>query len=181
MNLQPAANQGDQSQSTESNSGAPALATTANKKDAFKDMLRQRQAALRTHRASATPSDTRSRRSTTAGYPGIRDYYPHTYEYHDERGISLQSLRDEALSHPHWNQYHYQHQDPALSAGGPLQSLGFSNDTTDLRELLQAHRAGVSNQQDQDGTDGSDFRFKVWDYSGSQRWPHNYVYEVAES
>jgi hypothetical protein len=159
MSLQPTASQGDQSQSTESSSTALGLTTAPNKKDAFKDMLRQKQAALRTQRASATPSDTRSRRSITAGYAGIRDYYPPGYEHHDERGISLQSLRDEALAHLHWNQ---QYHEPPSSTTPTLHSLGYSSEAADLRELLQAHRsAGVSHQQSQDGASGPDVKFKV--------------------
>lgn len=169
MNLQPTTNQGDQSQSTESDSAALGLATAPNKMDAFKDMLRQKQAALRTQRASATPSDTRSRRSTTTAYAGIRDYYPPGYEYHDERGISLQSLRDEALAHPHWNQQYHE-----LSPSTPtLHSSGYSNEATDLRELLQAHRsAGASYQQNQDVTGGPDIRSKVrhWSQSGRHQF-----------
>ncbi|KAF9940095.1 hypothetical protein BGZ65_008224 [Modicella reniformis] len=87
MSLQPMANQDDHSQSTESSPAALASAAASNKKDAFKDMLRQRQAALRTHRASAAPSDTRSRRSITAGYASFRDYYPSGYDYNDERAV----------------------------------------------------------------------------------------------
>ncbi|KAG0201982.1 hypothetical protein BGX28_005335 [Mortierella sp. GBA30] len=73
------------------------------KKSAFKDMLRQRQAEVRTHRASsAALSDARSRRSTTtAGYSGDRGYHYSSADYVEgqHRGLTLQSLREEATRH----------------------------------------------------------------------------------
>jgi len=116
MDQKPFGNQGFSSHLQGSNPSASAAPNSheqsnPSKKSAFKDMLRQRQTAIRNHRASSTtPSDTRSRRSNaTAGYSNQRDYYPSSYEYtdgpsqsHFERGISLQSLREEASGHPQW-------------------------------------------------------------------------------
>ncbi|KAF9284713.1 hypothetical protein BGZ68_004470, partial [Mortierella alpina] len=111
------------------------------KKAAFKDMLRQRQAEVRTNRASsAALSDARSRRSTTTGgYSADRGYhYSHSdYREGHQRGLSLQSLREEASRND--NRAPYQsHRSPA-NAGivihGP--EIRYSN------EIRQDPRGGI--------------------------------------
>ncbi|KAG0208898.1 hypothetical protein BGX33_005992 [Mortierella sp. NVP41] len=107
----------------------PSPIYTDGKKTAFKDMLRQRQTALRNNRAIAGGSDTQSRRSAASGSYVNRTYYPsqsdgqqqHQQQYLQQQqqqqqqqyedhghGISLQSLREEASVQGQWQQQQQQ-------------------------------------------------------------------------
>ncbi|KAG0306385.1 hypothetical protein BGZ98_002461 [Dissophora globulifera] len=188
---------GNQGLSTRSRESAVGLSTSAQppidqqnptKKTAFKDMLRQRQTALRNQRASsASLSDTRSRRSAaTTGYPGYRDYYPSNTEYFEEqpqwtsheRGISLQSLREEAaaqsrrrdplpmegivLRGPDPRFSNEQSDDPSSGAGIHTHySQNQSEDQDRRREDRFSPRFnGTSGQDGMDNNGGSDIVFK---------------------
>jgi hypothetical protein len=155
----------------------PRPMNNGDRRNAYKNTLRQRQQSIRSKRASSSaPSDTQSRRSGHTGYnshyyqPELdrRDYQPGPSN--PEHGISLRSLREEASiqQQRHLQHYNNQHQYPLQPSGQhslqrqPSSSSSQFHDPMSTGSIVHAHRRSAIEE-----VPITEFRTRRWEDSHS--------------